>query len=71
MAGESKSHEARTDIPVLMGFGVSGPDQAVQVAADADGAIVGTAIVRRVLEGETPEQVHAFVASLRAALDGA
>ncbi|MEZ5204199.1 MAG: tryptophan synthase subunit alpha [Acidimicrobiales bacterium] len=62
--------KALTDKPVLMGFGVSGPEQAVEVSADADGAIVGTAIVRRVLEGESPEQVGAFVASLRRALDG-
>ena len=62
---------AITDKPVLMGFGVSGPEQAVAVAAESDGAIVGTAVVRRILEGQTPEQLHAFVASLRAALDAA
>jgi tryptophan synthase alpha chain len=67
----AKRMKACTSKPVLMGFGVSGPDQAVEVSAEADGAIVGTAIVRRVLEGQTPEQVHAFVASLRAALDAA
>ena len=61
--------KALTDKPVLMGFGVSGPDQAVAVSADSDGAIVGTAIVRRILEGETPEQIYGFVSSLRAALD--
>jgi tryptophan synthase alpha chain len=54
-----------------MGFGVSSPEQAVEVSAEADGAIVGTAIVRRVLEGQGPEELHAFVASLRAALDAA
>ncbi len=58
-----------TDKPVLMGFGVSTPEQAVEVSAESDGAIVGTAVVRRILDGETPEQLHAFVASLRAALD--
>lgn len=67
----AKRMKARTDIPVLMGFGVSGPQQAVEVSRDADGAIVGTAVVRRILEGESPEQLHAFVASLRAALDAA
>ena len=61
--------KALTDKPVLMGFGVSSPEQAVEVSAESDGAIVGTAIVRRILDGETPEQLHAFVASLRAALD--
>lgn len=67
----AKRMKALTDTPVLMGFGVSGPEQAVEVSADADGAIVGTAVVRRILEGETPEQLHAFVSSLRAALDAA
>lgn len=63
--------KARTDKPVLMGFGVGTPEQAVEVAAASDGAIVGTAVVRRILAGETPEQLHAFIASLRAALDAA
>jgi len=61
--------KAVTDKPVLMGFGVSTPDHAVEVSNQADGVIVGTAVVRRVLEGGSPEQLHAFVASLRAALD--
>jgi tryptophan synthase alpha chain len=63
--------KALTDTPVLMGFGVGSPEQAVEVSAEADGAIVGTAVVRRVLEGQSPEELHAFVASLRAALDAA
>jgi tryptophan synthase alpha chain len=37
-----------TSIPVLLGFGVSGPDQAAQAAALADGVIVGSALVQRV-----------------------
>lgn len=61
--------KAATDKPVLMGFGVSTPDQAVEVAAGADGVIVGTAIVRRILDGAGPEDVHRFVSSLRRALD--
>lgn len=67
----AKRIKALTDKPVLMGFGVGSPEQAVEVSAEADGAIVGTAIVRRILDGETPEQLHAFVASLRSALDAA
>ena len=65
----AKRVKALTDKPVLMGFGVSSPEQAVEVSAESDGAIVGTAVVRRILDGETPEQLHAFVASLRKALD--
>ena len=68
LAGRLK---AATDKPVLMGFGVSGPAQAVEVAAASDGAIVGTAVVRRILEGASPAELHDFVATLRAALDAA
>ena len=61
--------KAGTDKPVIMGFGVSTPEQAADVAAVSDGVIVGTAIVRRVLDGGTPDDLHAYVSSLRAALD--
>ena len=67
----AKRVKALTDKPVLMGFGVGSPEQAVEVSAEADGAIVGTAVVRRILEGQTPEQLHDFIASLRRALDEA
>ena len=63
--------KAITDKPVLIGVGVSDPDQAAQVATVADGVVVGSAIVRRVLEGGSVEQVAEFVASLRAGLDRA
>lgn len=61
--------KAATDKPVVMGFGVSEPEQAVEMAAVSDGVICATAIVKRILSGETPEQVHHFVATLRTALD--
>ena len=35
-----------TDIPTAIGFGISNPDQARNMAAHADGVIVGSAIVR-------------------------
>ena len=37
----------------------------------ADGVIVGSALVRRLLDGGGPDAAHAFVAELRAALDRA
>ncbi|MFW6456856.1 MAG: tryptophan synthase subunit alpha, partial [Planctomycetota bacterium] len=37
-----------TDVPVAVGFGVSDPSQARAVAREADGVIVGSAIVRRI-----------------------
>lgn len=36
----------KTDVPILVGFGISTPEQARAVAAVADGVIVGSAIVR-------------------------
>jgi tryptophan synthase alpha chain len=60
-----------TDTPVLVGVGISTPDQAAAVSAIADGVIVGSALVRRLLEGEGPHGAAAFVATLRAGLDDA
>jgi tryptophan synthase alpha chain len=42
----------RSDLPVVLGVGISTPHQAAAAAAVADGVIVGTALVRRVLEAE-------------------
>jgi tryptophan synthase alpha chain len=58
-----------TDLPVLVGVGVSNAEQAAEVAAVADGVIVGSALVRRLLDGGGPEAAGAFVAELRAGLD--
>jgi tryptophan synthase alpha chain len=45
---------AHTDLPVCAGIGVSTADQAAAVARFADGAIVGTALVRRLAEAGLP-----------------
>ena len=60
---------ASTDMPVCVGVGVSTPAQAAEVCEVADGVVVGSALVRRLLQGEGPEGAAAFVASLRAAID--
>jgi tryptophan synthase alpha chain len=60
---------AATDMPVCIGIGVSTPDQAKTVCEVADGVIVGSALVRRLLEGAGPEGAADFVGSLRQALD--
>jgi tryptophan synthase alpha chain len=59
-----------TDLPVLLGFGISTQEQAAEAAAVADGVIVGAAIMRRILNGDSPAEVGLFVASLRNALSG-
>lgn len=47
---------AVTDLPVGVGLGVSNGDQAAEVAAFADGVIVGSAFVRRLLDAGTDRQ---------------
>ena len=64
-----KRLKAVTDKPVLIGFGVSTPAQACELAASADGVIVASALMRRLLEGDPPEKVAEQVAAMRAALD--
>ncbi|WP_245966708.1 tryptophan synthase subunit alpha [Sphaerisporangium album] len=58
-----------TDRPVLLGFGISTPDQAREARRHADGVVVGAAVMRRVLDGAGPEDLRAFLATLRQALD--
>ena len=61
--------KAVTDKPVLLGVGLSTPAQAAEAASVSDGVIVGSALVRRLLEGGGPEQAGALVAAMRQALD--
>ena len=57
----AKRLKAVTDQPVLIGFGISTPAQAVEAAAAADGVIVASALMRIVLDGGGPDEVGAFV----------
>lgn len=51
-----------TDLPISVGFGISTPEQAAQVAACADAVVVGSAIVRRIAEhGSSPDLVERVV----------
>ncbi len=61
--------KAATDLPVLMGFGVSTPAQAMTLAQHADGVVIASALMRRFLDGGEPADVAALVAEVRAALD--
>jgi len=62
-----KIKEAST-LPVCVGIGVSSPEQATSVAAVADGVIVGSALVQRLLDGQGPQGAAEFIASLRQAI---
>ena len=61
--------KAVSDIPVLVGVGVSDAAQAVEVCTVADGVIQGAAVMRRLLD-EGVESVGEFVGDVRRALDG-
>ncbi|MEM0927650.1 MAG: tryptophan synthase subunit alpha, partial [Planctomycetota bacterium] len=64
----------QTDLPICIGFGISGPETAAQLSPVADGLIVGSAIVRRIAENDAASRgpsVGAFVKELRQAIDSA
>lgn len=65
----AKRLKQRTDLPVVMGFGISTPAQAAEAAAEADGVVVASALMRAVLDGASVASVGERVAALRAALD--
>ena len=76
MAADLESHIGRiravTSLPVVAGFGVSGPESARRTARYADGVVVGSRLIDIVSGAETPRQgVEAgrtFVTSLAEAL---
>lgn len=65
----AKRLKAVTDKPVLVGVGVSNAAQAAALCEHADGVIVGSALVRRLLDGSGPRGAAAFVRELREGLD--
>lgn len=67
----SRRVKAVTDKPAVVGFGVSSPETAVTAAAESDGVIVASALMRQLLDGASVEDARSFVASIRAALDDA
>ena len=57
---------AAGNLPVVVGFGINTPEKAEAIAAVADGAVVGSAIVSRIGRGDTAVDVLEFVRSLAA-----
>ena len=56
-----------TDLPLILGVGVGSPQQAAEVGGFADGAVVGTALMAKLLDGDR-EGSLALAAEFRAAL---
>lgn len=64
VAPEVARIKAKTDLPVIVGFGIKTPERAEAIAAVADGAVVGSAIVSEVAKGKSTAEIAAFVKSL-------
>ncbi len=58
---------SRTDKPLVVGFGISNPDQARAISSVADGFIVGSALVRKAAGGT--DAVRDLAYALRRSLD--
>lgn len=64
VAPEVARIKAATDLPVIVGFGIRSPDTAREIAGVADGAVVGSAIVKLVEEGRPVPEILDFVRGL-------
>jgi tryptophan synthase alpha chain len=63
-AGLVERAREHTSLPVAVGLGVSTPAQAAEVAAFADGVIVGSAFVRRLADAASPAEAVTAVGGL-------
>jgi tryptophan synthase alpha chain len=64
VAPEVARIKASTDLPVVVGFGIRSPEAAEAIAGVADGAVVGSAIVKLVEEGRPVPEILDTVRSL-------
>lgn len=62
---------AVTDAPIVFGVGISTPDHAASAARAGDGVIVGSALVRRVIESGTPQEARESITEAVGALAAA
>lgn len=65
-----KTVRENTDIPCAIGFGISTPEQASEMAAISDGAIVGSAIVKIIGKygKDAPEYVGEYTREMKQAM---
>lgn len=74
LAGSSavlgKRLKSVTDKPVVMGFGISTPEQACAAAEHADGVVVASALMSLALKDASLEEIIDRVGQFRTALDG-
>jgi tryptophan synthase alpha chain len=68
VAARALPHSPR---PVLISIGIDTPARAAEAARHADGVVVGSALMRRVLDGAASTDISTAVARLRTAIDAA
>lgn len=64
VAPEVARIKSSTDLPVCVGFGIKTPENAKAIAGVADGAVVGSAIIDLIGNGQSPSDVLEFVKTL-------
>ncbi len=69
LGAEIRALRDASDVPIAVGFGISSPDQAAAVAGEADGVVVGSALIDALDRGGI-DGMQTFVRSLRRAIDG-
>lgn len=64
VAPEVARIKAKTDLPVIVGFGIKTPEASESIAGTADGCVVGSAIVSQIAAGKPVAEVLDFVKTL-------
>ena len=64
VAPEVARIKSQTDLPVIVGFGISTPENARDIAGIADGCVVGSAIVKEIGAGRPVADILARVKAL-------
>ena len=59
--------KANTNLPICIGFGIKTPEIAEEIASIADGVVVGSAIVDKISEDLSTEEILSFCSTLATA----
>ncbi len=54
--------------PLLVGFGIATPERARDLSQDADGVIIGSALIRKILDSADAAELRAWVRQFKNAL---
>ena len=63
-----KAARRYTDVPLAIGFGIGTPEAAARAGKQADGVIVGSAVVKKIIDGDVDGGIQ-LIADMRKALD--